>query len=215
LGSDHVDALIAQWDEDEGGISHVVLKDCSFSPFSMLRIELAPTEILPREDLPTVVLHGSPSWPLALSTSPFTSKLNPALSPAMPENGAAAFLFHHYVNHIAPLMMPFEDARNPWKYMYPAVALEYNSKEQKCLYRGMQAQAAFHLAQLRCDSDKMQALGTNRYVFAMEQLRESIAEESKDYSTFLAAAITLMMVEVMSSFSTAVIMLMLYSGLQR
>jgi hypothetical protein len=91
--------------------------------------------------------------------------------------------------------MPFEGTRNPWQYSYPAVALEYASKEQTCLYRGMQAQAAFHLTQLGCDSEKAEALRTHRYSSAMKELRVSIREGSKDYSSFLAAIITLMIVE--------------------
>jgi hypothetical protein len=132
----------------------------------------------------------------------------------MPEGKTAAFLFYHYVTHIAPLMMPFEDASDLWKYSYPAVALEYDSKEQVCLYRGMQAQAAFNIAQLRCDSENMQVLGTNRYASAMEQLRGSIAKDSRDYSTFLAATITLMMVEVNVKSGKTVAKLMGIIGLQ-
>lgn len=224
LGSDHLDALIGRLDEDEeGSVSHVLLEEYSFSPFSVLRVKMGNAYSL-RDDCSSMSLRPgsasnreiSPEDPLPHVPSPhlFTIGLAPSMSMVMPEGRTAAFLFHHYITHIAPLMMPFEDAQNPWKCSYPAVALEYESKEQICLYRGMQAQAAFNLAQLRCDSDNMQVLGTNRYASAMEQLRGSIAEDSRDYSTFLAATITLMMVEVNVNSYTTLGKLMGFLGLQ-
>lgn len=61
--------------------------------------------------------------------------------------------------------MPFDDARNPWKSYYPAVALQNVSTEQIALYKAILAQAAFNLAHLGGAEEKMFALATEYYTF--------------------------------------------------
>ncbi len=109
-----------------------------------------------------------------------------------------SYLFHHYVNRVSFIMMPFEDRRNPWKSHYPAVALQYVSNEQMALYKAILAQSAFNLAHLGGAKEKVFALAIRYYTSAIEDLRENIAEKQGDYGGFRAAGMTLMMVEVRS-----------------
>jgi Fungal specific transcription factor domain len=107
-----------------------------------------------------------------------------------------ALLFQHYVNHVAFMMMPYVDNRNPWRSSYPAVALYYMSRNQKSLYQALLAQAAFNLAHLDCGRERMLNLAAKYYTSAMEELRNNIIEQQQDYGTFIASILTLMFVEV-------------------
>lgn len=54
------------------------------------------------------------------------------------------------------------------------------------------AQAAFNLANLGYQRDRMLQLGTEYYTSAMEKLRLSPMEQQKDYGTFVTCIMTLM-----------------------
>lgn len=110
-----------------------------------------------------------------------------------------AFLFQHYVHHVAFLMMPYEDQRNPWKSTYPAVALYYVSQNHKSLYKALLAQAAYNLAYLDCGRDRMLSLAATYYSSAMRDLRHGLLDQDKDYGNFVASIMTLVMVEVCSA----------------
>lgn len=126
----------------------------------------------------------------------FHSKIPTSLICGTPLKDHEAFLFKHYVDHVAALMMPYEDARNPWKSSYPAVALHSVSRVQIGLYRAMLAQAAVNLAHLGCNREMSLLLGAKYYSSAIAALRDSIDSRDGDYASLLAAIMTLMFVEV-------------------
>lgn len=110
-----------------------------------------------------------------------------------------AFLFQHYVQHVAVMMMPYEDRRNPWATSYSQAALHYGTDEQRALYSGLLAQAATNLAHLDCSREKMQREAEKHYTQALHLLSNGIKNQAGDYACFLAAAMTLMMFEASSS----------------
>lgn len=112
-----------------------------------------------------------------------------------------AFLFQHYTQHVAVMMMPYEDRRNPWATSYSQVALYYNTEEQRALYNGLLAQAATNLAHLDCSKERMQLEAQKHYAQAIQLLRNGIENQSGDYASYLAATMTLMMFEASNSFS--------------
>lgn len=127
---------------------------------------------------------------------PAPCKLSRSLIYGTPLKDDEAFVFQHYVNHVAYIMMPYEDSRNPWQSSYPAVALYHMSKHQRSLCMALLAQAAFNLAHLGCQHQRMLELAIKYYASAMEELRFSLMEQQKDYGTFIACIMTLMFVEV-------------------
>ena len=106
------------------------------------------------------------------------------------------FLFHHYVSHVANIMMPYEHPRNPWKSHYPAVALEMASLKQNFLYSAMLAHAAFNIAHLRGNDDGFLRVGMKQYGDAIQALIHSIGQESLDFPATMASIMTLMFAEV-------------------
>lgn len=110
------------------------------------------------------------------------------------------FLFQHYTQHVAFMMMPYEDRRNPWATSYSQAAFDHATIEQKALYNGLLAQAAINLARLDCSRKKMELQAVTFYHKALQYLRESITKPSghspDHFASFLAAAMTLMMYEV-------------------
>jgi hypothetical protein len=133
---------------------------------------------------------------LALKGTPSPSTLPRSLLYGTPLKDEEAFLFQHYVNHVAFLMMPYEDLRNPWKSSYPAVALYYMSQNHHSLYKALLAQAAYNLAYLDCGKERMLNLAANYYTSAISDLRQGLLDQQKDYGTFVASVMTLVMVEV-------------------
>jgi hypothetical protein len=106
------------------------------------------------------------------------------------------YLFHHYSTHVAFIMMPFDHPRNPWETQYPAVALHYDSIEEKALYNAILAHAAFHLAEMGCQKQKMVAAGMKHYNRSIQHLTASLQGPKGDYGSTAAAIMTLMMAEV-------------------
>jgi hypothetical protein len=107
-----------------------------------------------------------------------------------------AFLFKHYVSHVAQLMMPYDDCRNPWMSSYPAEALSSSSKMQKVLFHAMLAQSALNLAHLGCSRENLLLQAGNYYAIALNELRGCMEDTPTDYAGFIAAISTLMFVEV-------------------
>jgi len=178
LSSDHVDSLILQCDAAESEDSAFVdWGPNSHNPFS---------------------IFSSRPLDKQLSSRRRESVIAQGLIYVCSENADERYLFHHYVNRVSFIMMPFEDRRNPWKSHYPAVALQYVSNEQMALYKAILAQSAFNLAHLGGAKEKVFALAIRYYTSAIEDLRENIAEKQGDYGGFRAAGMTLMMVEVRS-----------------
>jgi hypothetical protein len=106
------------------------------------------------------------------------------------------FLFHHYVSHVAIIMMPYKHPRNPWKSHYPAVALELASLRQRLLYTAMIAHAAFNIARLRGNDAGFLRLGMKHYGNAIRALIHAIGREGLDFPATMASIITLMFAEV-------------------
>lgn len=105
------------------------------------------------------------------------------------------FLLHHYVNHVAVIMMPYEHSRNPWRTHYPAVAYKMLSSGQRALHDAMLAHAAFNLSVLRGDEQQMSSIGSRHYAKAIQQLLPSL-DRSQEASITMATIMTLMMAEV-------------------
>jgi hypothetical protein len=107
-----------------------------------------------------------------------------------------AFLFKHYVDHVALIMMPYDDQRNPWRSSYPAEALYSNSQEQKALFYAMIAQSALNLAHLGCSRENLMLQAARYYSLAIKELRTCMEGSPGGYASFIAAISTLMFVEV-------------------
>lgn len=113
-----------------------------------------------------------------------------------PLNGEEGFLFKHYIDHVALIMMPYDDQRNPWKSFYPTEARFPNSQPQKALLHAMLAQAALNLAHLGCSRENLMLQAGRHYALALEELRSSMHCSSIEYAIFIAVISTLMFVEV-------------------
>ncbi|EXJ77814.1 hypothetical protein A1O3_08973 [Capronia epimyces CBS 606.96] len=113
-------------------------------------------------------------------------------------SAAEKHLFHHYVNHVALLMMPFEHSRNPWRLSYPAVALHRSSPGQRALYNALLAHSAFHLSQLSVNKQPMSVLAVKHYNRTIRLLMESIGHRDSHYAETVAAIMTLLMAETYS-----------------
>ncbi|RDW57679.1 hypothetical protein BP5796_12480 [Coleophoma crateriformis] len=111
-----------------------------------------------------------------------------SLNYGAPLKDEEAFLFKHYVDHVALIMMPYDDQRNPWKSSYPAEALHSKSQEQRALLHAMIAQNLL-----------MQA--AKYYTLAIEELRSCMEGSPAEYASFIAAISTLMFVEIYSGHS--------------
>ena len=108
----------------------------------------------------------------------------------------------HFVNHVAQVLMPFEHERNPWQTSIPQVVLkagvpQLKSAEQRSLYNAVLALAATHLSQKDvANKEEMHGKARMHYGIATNELVKSIGTGDRDYGTFLAAVMTMMMVEV-------------------
>ncbi|KAL9062936.1 MAG: hypothetical protein Q9157_008527 [Trypethelium eluteriae] len=112
------------------------------------------------------------------------------------------FLPSHFVNHVGRILMPFEHERNPWQKTIPQVVFRpsttnVQSAEHKSLYNAVLALAATHLIQKGVpNKEEMQAKASTHYGIATNELVKSIQTGNRDYGTFLAAVVTMMMIEV-------------------
>jgi hypothetical protein len=104
-------------------------------------------------------------------------------------------IFHHYIQDVVPVLMPFEDPRNPWS-SYPSLALHYSSMGRKSLLYALMAHSSIALANKGHDRTNMLATSTRYYVMAMAGLRAVLDEQSKDYVSLLTTIMTLMFTEV-------------------
>jgi hypothetical protein len=105
-------------------------------------------------------------------------------------------LFHHYVSHVAVIMMPYEHARNPWKLYYPAIAQGRNFPDQTALYHAVLSQAAFNISHLRAHDDAMSTAGSLHYAAAMRQIVFVIGDKVNDFGSLLASIMTLVFAEI-------------------
>ncbi|KAJ3531351.1 hypothetical protein NM208_g8913 [Fusarium decemcellulare] len=104
-------------------------------------------------------------------------------------------LFHHYVIAVAPLMMPFEESRNPWNSTYPRLAQSQYDFCHDCLLYGIWSQAAANLAHLNCRPKEMLQYAHIYRNQAITLLRQSLDAGQTKFVIFLAATLTLIMAE--------------------
>jgi hypothetical protein len=110
-------------------------------------------------------------------------------------------LFHHYVDYVASIMVPFENPdgpSNPWKVYYPSVSIRYLLPGEKALYHAIIAHSAFNMANLgpgKLTSMRLRS-ATKHYNMSIQYVNESIGSVNRDSASTLAAIMTLMMAEV-------------------
>lgn len=173
--SDLVDCLISESDPeipaDLARVINTAFETPSFNPFGMFRLN-----------------HSA-------ATSPLNAiQLVPPGIDFM--NSEEKFLFNHYVNYVAVVMMPFDHPKNPWKSSYPARALFCSSATQKSLFSALLAQTAFNLAHLSPMKSHYMVMASKYYSLAMAQLMGMLNAEEKLNADVLATIMTLMMAEV-------------------
>ncbi|KAJ5674350.1 fungal-specific transcription factor domain-containing protein [Penicillium maclennaniae] len=153
-------------------------------------------------------------WPVGVDHNPFlvfpavpptslASTVNLVLAnggtPTRHADSEDRLLFHHYVDYVASVMMPFEHPWNPWKLYYPSVSLEYSVPGERALYHAILAHAAFNLAHLGGDTAKMMRLAAKHYNASIQHVNDGIQTSADtDSGGILAAIMTLMMAEVYS-----------------
>ncbi|KAH8881880.1 hypothetical protein GQ53DRAFT_798996 [Thozetella sp. PMI_491] len=179
LDSNLVDQLILDCDPDAPDIfnSRSVQSSLAFNPFSVFQALGCLVKTPPLLSDACKLLAVDPTDPARHSRE-------------------ARFLFHHYTGHVSMIMIPYFHPRNPWSSSYPAAARRYQTPEQKALYNAMLAHAAYNLSSLGSSPEMMAVAATKYYTIAIEQLKDSLLNEKRDYGTTLAAVMTLLMAEV-------------------
>jgi hypothetical protein len=90
----------------------------------------------------------------SIRKEPVHSVLPRSLIYSVPLKDDEAFLFHHHTNHVADIIMPYENERNPWKCAFPSAELYHMSRGHDPLYKAIFAQAVILLfasiARSRC-----------------------------------------------------------------
>jgi hypothetical protein len=114
------------------------------------------------------------------------------------ENRTENWLFYHYTTYVSLIMIPVDDGRNPWKSTYPSMALQDMSmSSSRSLYHAILAQAALNIANLkgsdRGAEEKLQ--GLRYFGMALRELQHSLESPKQDYSTLLAALLTITFVQ--------------------
>ncbi|KAK5050921.1 hypothetical protein LTR84_003480 [Exophiala bonariae] len=114
----------------------------------------------------------------------------------MNDKDEARFL-HHYILHVSSLMVPVDAAGNPWKSTYLAIGSRKATAGARALYFATLAQGALHLAHLKgtrnCAGEKAHAV---KYIgVAIKELRNSLSSQTDDYTSVLAAVLSLIAVQ--------------------
>ncbi|KAI0141921.1 fungal-specific transcription factor domain-containing protein [Xylariaceae sp. FL1272] len=187
LSSDLADQLIAECDSNR---DEPLVDTCdsmrltTHNPFSVF-----PVDIPPCHENPEIAFDIVSPVPRTMSASPDCSV-------------AEKMLFHHYVTHVANIMMPYDHPRNPWQLHYPATALSRTASDQQALYSAMLAQAAFNLAHLRGDDSEMMATGSRHHRVGIEKLLHNVNGHGNDYGALSASIMTIMFSEIYSGRSS-------------
>lgn len=102
-------------------------------------------------------------------------------------------LFYHYISHLAGMMTPIDDERNPWKSTYPSMAVrEVTSNSTVSLRHAILSQSAFQLASIKTtDSGKYLTAAARYFGIAVHKLRNSLETPSKNFSSTLAAMLSI------------------------
>lgn len=129
------------------------------------------------------------SLPRSLQPLPLTDNQLPGLH-----------LFHHYVYHIAFLMTPIDDDRNPWRSVYPALAFSTSSSACESLFDGLLSIAAFNLAQLYTEdslaAELHRADACRYYAKALATLRSSLNDPQENLTVQLASLLIMVMIDI-------------------
>jgi hypothetical protein len=108
------------------------------------------------------------------------------------------YLFYHYVMNVSSGMLPVDVGCNPWKSTYPSLALRaLGSDSNRALYHAILSQSSYHLSNLKgATRGARERTNAMRYFgMALRELRESLAPPNEDYSSGLAALLTVTLVE--------------------
>lgn len=187
LDSESVDCLISQCDPeqtaDATGVFQTAFFAPSCNPFTAFRLDhvVSQTGLVPAN--PWDMIDYDPLRAVCSISSTREERM----------------LFHHYVNHVAVIMMPFEHPKNPWKSSYPARALQGPSTTQKSLFNALLAHAAFSMTHLTISSHENMAMASKYYGLSLRQLLESLNTDTQPTTDTLATVLTLMMAEVRQS----------------
>lgn len=189
LPADLVDILVEQCDAGFGNaVSQMVYT-------YWVTAEQNPFSVFAARQMPSV--RSQPLHSISKALASFSS-----------EASIEPFLFHHYVEHVAALMLPYQHPRNAFETQYPSAALESASAGKKGLYFAILAQAAFNLAQLRNNDAAMLYYGAKYYGKSMRELSRAIERQDIQFPTMLSSIMTLMFAEVWAQlFSFGVITL--------
>lgn len=186
LSHDLIDLLVAHCEEDETqgvtGEAHGVWISTDRSPFGVFKLNSGETNPKPDFSLPA----SSPLASVAIALATFADTTRDE-----------RFLFHHYVTHVAPLMVPNEHPRNPWKMHYPAAAMNQISPHQKALHSAILAHAAFNIAHLQDGDFYMFEVASKHYGMAMRHLLPQFTHsDDVDFTVMIAVVMSLMFAEV-------------------
>lgn len=99
-------------------------------------------------------------------------------------------LFRHFICHVSDTMVPINDGGNPWKSIYPSLAVhDVSSSSTRSLYHAILACSATHQANLkgagRGEHDGITAM--RHYGKAIRHLCASLEHPAENYSSVLAA----------------------------
>lgn len=196
IPSDVVDLMISECDEPDDSNRAITAfsvdsgRKARFNPFSAIKFE---TEI---ETEPPISPQLEVEVEYSLEDLPADDSLflTPSIYPDWTETDK--FLFHHYVTHVAVIMLPYEHPRNAWICHYPAMALDLASKRQGVLHNAILSHASFNIAHLRGNDTNFNNLGMKHYGNAIQSLISAIGAETLDFSASVASIMTLMFAEV-------------------
>ncbi|KIW24998.1 uncharacterized protein PV07_10674 [Cladophialophora immunda] len=146
------------------------------------------------------LVQQEPRDPLRRSTK--KTPISLISQPTQPWNVDASYnenrLFHHFLSYLAKRMIPLDDDFNPWKTVYPSLAMQTTrSTGAQALYHALLAQSAYHLANLKGAERGLQerASAVRHCGIALYQLSKSLVAPSREYTTVLAALYTVILAE--------------------
>ncbi|KAM0482016.1 hypothetical protein ACHAPX_003350 [Trichoderma viride] len=161
---------------------------------AMLQLTYPELDIEPPEPVDEQMLHVA-QLEILLGSKFATEHLRlPPYQPLIPtatryEN----YLFYHYLL-ISTAMLPVDvkDSTNPWRSVYPLMAAQ-NTTSGRSLYHAMLAQSAHHLGKLKGEENgqKDEVKATYCFGMALRELQQALEEPTQDYSSVLAAILTI------------------------
>ncbi|KIW64354.1 hypothetical protein PV04_09296 [Phialophora macrospora] len=179
-----IDAPSARFDETATPPEEGIVTDGLEEPSEMATTPTTYTSLSPQ----TADLGSPPtiSMPAALSTSliPYGSREDNEL-------------FHHYLSNVSAMMTPINDDYNPWKSTYPCLAVhDVTATSARSLFHGILAQSAFHLSNLNVPNPaSYRRSATQHFGIALGHLRRSLASPTENFSSTLAAMLTVTLAE--------------------